>query len=501
MTIRNKLALALSAIVLLLVLPLLLSYTAMQEIRGSTIALRDREFAASLLLGRIRRGLEELRDAETALIFLHDVSSRDRMSGALTRVAAMADSLDAFALESAATEIRGAIREVAALAPAEYQAALGGDVNRAERISVTRVTPAIARVDRAVSTAERSLRERTGARVVEASEQISRAGRAALLATMVALALALGIAIWLLRAISRPVRELERGMGQIADGEFDHRLAISPSRGDEFGRLAASFQTMARQLAELDKLKAEFVSVASHELKTPINVIVGYLQLLDDGAYGPLNDKQREILRTVEAQAGSLARLTKQLLDVSRFEAGGGAISPRPIEIRAFLVGLESAFRVLAQQRGVDLQVTWAEDTPHEVAWDADRMSEVLGNLLSNAIKFTAPGGSVALRAEPAGAGHLSLEVRDSGVGIPAEQLPHIFEKFYQADNQSQASTPGTGLGLAIAKEIVEAHKGTLGVDSTPGVGTTFALVIPLQATGRRAAPTQAALPAGAGAR
>lgn len=498
MTIRSKLALALSAIVVLLVVPLVLSYASMREIRSSTIALRDREFAASLLLGRIRRGLEELRDAETALIFLHDVASRDRMSNALARVAAMSDSLDGFSLPTPAAEIREAVAEVADLAPAEYQAALGGRPGDAERISIDRVVPAIARVDRAVSTAERSLRERTGVRVAMAGDEIARAGRVALLATAIALATALAIAIWLLRAISRPVRELERGMGQIAGGEFEHRLAISPSRRDEFGRLAASFQTMARQLAELDKLKAEFVSIASHELKTPINVIIGYLQLLEEGTYGPLNERQGEILRTVEMQAASLARLTKQLLDVSRFEAGGGAITPRAIELRAFLVGLEGAFRVLAQQRDIDLQVTWAEDTPHEVSWDADRMSEVLGNLLSNAIKFTAPGGSVALRVEPAGPDHLSLEVRDTGVGIAAEQLPHVFEKFFQADNQAGAAAQGTGLGLAIAKEIVEAHQGTIAVESTPGVGTTFTLVMPARAAGRRASVQTPALAAGA---
>ncbi|HEX2781385.1 MAG TPA: HAMP domain-containing sensor histidine kinase, partial [Gemmatimonadaceae bacterium] len=256
---------------------------------------------------------------------------------------------------------------------------------------------------------------------------------------------------------------------------------------DEFGRLASSFQRMAKQLAELDKLKAEFVSVASHELKTPINVIIGYLQLLEQGVYGPVSPKQEEILRTLEGQASSLARLTMQLLDVSRFEAGGGNITPRPIELRAFLVELETAFRVLAQQRGIALEVSWSDDAPHEVHWDADRMSEVLGNLLSNAVKFTAQGGRVALRAERAG-DNVTIEVRDTGAGIPPQQLPHVFEKFFQADNQASASQQGTGLGLAIAKEIVEAHKGTIQCESTPGVGTTFSIVLPIHAVGRRAA-------------
>jgi signal transduction histidine kinase len=133
----------------------------------------------------------------------------------------------------------------------------------------------------------------------------------------------------------------------------------------------------------------------------------------------------------------------------------------------------------------VALQVTWSDDAPHEVQWDPDRMSEVLGNLLGNAVKFTSSGGNVSLRAEKAG-DSVVVEVRDTGAGIAPEQLPHIFEKFYQADNQASASQRGTGLGLAIAKGIVEAHKGTITVESTPGVGTVFTLTLPLRVSGRR---------------
>jgi signal transduction histidine kinase len=293
------------------------------------------------------------------------------------------------------------------------------------------------------------------------------------------------------------VREFERGMHQIAEGEFGYKLAVKPTRRDEFGRLAASYERMAKQLAELDKLKAEFVSIASHELKTPINVILGYLQLMQVGAYGPVSAKQEEILHTLESQAQSLARLSKQLLDVSRFEAGGGSIVPRAIELRAFLVELEAGFRILAQQRGLGLHVTWSDDAPHEVQWDADRMSEVLGNLLSNAIKFTSSGGHVGLNAERQGE-MVVLEVRDTGAGIPAAQLPHVFEKFYQADNQDSASQKGTGLGLAIAKEILEAHGGTIQCESTPGIGTTFTITLPTRVQGRRQSARPAEVAEGA---
>ncbi len=224
---------------------------------------------------------------------------------------------------------------------------------------------------------------------------------------------------------------------------------------------------MTEQLEELDKLKAEFVSVASHELKTPINVVLGYVQLLAEGLYGPVAPKQQEVLRTVETQMQALARLVKQLLDVSRFEAGGGKLEPRPFGLNEFLNDLEQAFAILAVQRGIRFSVTRDEGLPAHVTWDHDRMSEVLGNLLSNAFKFTERGGEVELSVEPVKDG-VRMGVRDTGAGIPQEQVPHIFDKFFQASNQP-ARSMGSGLGLAIAKEIVDAHRGHIQCESTPG--------------------------------
>src|SRR5207244_1423179 len=204
---------------------------------------------------------------------------------------------------------------------------------------------------RSVLEAERALRQRTAERVASAAVDISRAKNVSAMAELGALIVAALIGFWLTRYIARPVRDLERGMEAVADGNFTYKLQLSPSRSDEFGRLAASFEQMSTQLAELDKLKAEFVSVASHELKTPINVMIGYLQLLEDGLYGPLTEKQQEILRTLGLQANTLFRLVKQLLDVSRFEAGGGRVEPRAIVLDKFLDELEDAFHVLALQR------------------------------------------------------------------------------------------------------------------------------------------------------
>ena len=461
----------------------------MDRLHRDARALRDKEFAASLLLGRLREGLNDLRRNETALLFVHDAHTRDVMERQLNVVSAVADSLKkTFNLDKSANDVARSISDILAWAPHEYNAALADRRDEAEQISSTHLVPALGAADRSVLEAERALRERLADRVASAATQISRAKNVSALAEIGALILAALIGFWLTRSIARPVRDLEHGMEAVASGNLGYKLPLSPSRRDEFGRLAASFEEMTKQLTELDKLKAEFVSVASHELKTPINVVQGYVQLLDEGVYGVLSEKQRGVMQTLEVQVQTLARLVRQLLDVSRFEAGGGKLDLRRMPLGPFLDQLERTFHVLAVQRSIRFEVNRGDGIPDEVTWDADRMNEVLGNLLSNAFKFTPQGGEVDLSVESAH-GALQIEVRDSGAGIPPEQVPHIFDKFFQADNQVEGSVKGTGLGLAIAKSIVEAHGGTIQCDSTPGVGTTFTITLPTRSNRRASLP------------
>jgi signal transduction histidine kinase len=485
-TIRTRLALGLFAIAVVLLLPLGLTLRSLDLVHDETMQLRDRDFAASLLLGRMRAATEDLRGAETSLLFVPAVSSRDAMSLQISRLSAMEDTLRSFQLREAADQIEAAINAVVRYAPVEYQSALAGNARAADTLSNRHVVPAINSVDRAIGAAQQSLRERTRERVQATAALTEEAQRvsAGALALAVGLALLIAFALW--RSISRPVQDLAQGMAAVADGNFGHRLSVSPDRRDEFGRLSGSFRTMAAQLAQLDRLKAEFISVASHEIKTPLNVILGYLQLLEEGVYGPISGRQREIIKTLDTQTRSLARLVHQLLDVSRFEAGGGKIYPRPVDLRKFLHDLEGTFRVLSLQRGIHFEVQRSNDLPGEVHWDPDRMNEVLGNLLSNAFKFTEHGGRITLRAEADGH-QVRLSVKDTGAGIPPSQLPHIFEKFFQADNQGPSSLGGTGLGLAIAKQIVVAHGGSIAADSTLAVGTAFTITLPAR-TGRPSA-------------
>lgn len=493
MTLRARLTLGLLTIAVILIVPLISALRSLDRVHEEAEGLRDGEFAASLLIGRLRESLNDLRAAELALLFVRDERSHQTMVQRIGEVQRLADSLQAYGLNDAALAVRKGIGEVAANEDEEFAAATAGRPGVAEKISSETIVPAISRAESAVGTAERALRERTRERVVHAAAHANQGTRAAVIGLALAVVVAALLAIRLTQSVSRPVQELERGMRRVADGDFTGKLQVSPSRTDEFGRLAASFEEMSHQLAALDKLKAEFVSVASHELKTPINVILGYTQLLQEELYGPLTAKQRGVADVLDKQARTLAKLVKQLLDVTRFEAGGGKLDVRPVELRGFLQNLEDAFQVLADQRGIRFHLAASDDLPATVHWDADRVNEVIGNLLSNAFKFTERGGEVELLVQ--GTEHsIHMDVRDTGAGIPGDQVGHIFEKFYQADNQDAASHAGTGLGLAIARQIVEAHNGTINCESQQGVGTTFSIVLPIKAAGGRISMQRPAL-------
>src|ERR1700730_18015882 len=485
MTLRARLGWGLFAIALVLIVPLLLSLKSLEHLYETSRLLRDREFAASLLLGSFRERTDDARRAEDALLFIHDQKSAARMQSGIDGLVSLTDSLDRYRLGLSASQIRASLDALRSAAREEYEQAAAGRSTVAEMISQQRTRPAIASVDSALGASATTLRNSTRQRVADATNETLNAERLVAGALPVALLVALVIGIWLMRSISRPVYELERGMQAISEGDLRYQLDLAPNRKTEFGRVAASYQTMASQLADLERLRAEFVGVASHELKTPINVIIGYLELLQEGIFGELTPKQKEILYTISKQANSLTRLVKCLLDISRFEASGGKLEVRQVDLQRLLKTLESSFSVLAMQRDIAFSVEHGEGLRSKVYWDEDRINEVLRTLFSNAFQFTPRGGRGALSVAPAD-GKVVITVADTGAGISAEQLPHIFDKFYQADNQAQAATKGTGLGLAIAKEIVEAHGGQTTVERRVGEGMTFVVTLPIEAPGAK---------------
>jgi signal transduction histidine kinase len=500
--------LGLAAVAVLLAAPLVLASRTLRAAQAASARLGGRDVSAALLLGRSRDITQEVRAAEDAVLFVPESPAGPaRMRRAARALAAVADSLAEYRLDAQVAGLRGAANRLAIAGPLQVAAMRAGRKNLADSISDARIAPAVADAERVMADAERVVRERSERTAAEVRDAVNIALSQAIFLFIAGAAGATAVSVWLTRSVSEPVRDLARGMEAVASGRFNHALRLTPARRDEFGGLAANFATMTRRLAELDRLRAEFVSVASHELKTPLNVILGYLGLVVDGLYGPVTAEQQGVLRTVEGQARHLTRLVQRLLDVSRFRAGAGVIDVRPIALAPFLADLGHAHRVLAEQRQLAFALETAPGLPDTVRWDADRMSEVLGNLVSNAVKFTPAGGRITLAVGPApdfAVGEsarpgpaLRLAVEDTGVGIAAEQLPHVFDKFYQANNQARASAPGSGLGLAITKQIVEAHGGVIAAESTPDVGTRFVLVLPVDAGAPAVPAAPPAPPAG----
>ena len=480
MTLASRLNLGIIAIAVVLVAPLVLSLRALQELQYDTTMLRDREYAATLLIGRMRSVHDDLLQGTTYIALYPGDSSQAQYVEQIQRLARQTDTLAVLTQYAAVGQIRSAIGRLIEQAPRAFAFARANRALRRDSIIDLIISPNLLAIDRTLYNASTAMEQRTAQKVDDFAVRTEEAGVLALGSLGIAILIAFGVAIWLTRSISSPLRELDAGMRAVAEGHFKRPLAISGDRSDEFGRLAESFRSMAAQLEELDRLKAEFVSIATHELKTPVNVMLGYLQLLQENVYGDLTERQREIAGTLVSQTQLLSRLIRQLLDVSRFDAGGGKLETRPVVLAEFLDDLERAFRVLALQREVSFDVKSDRDIPHEVLWDPVRMNEVLGNLLSNAFKFTNKAGRVSLVVGREG-DHVRMEVSDTGAGIPRDQLPHIFEKFYQADTQAPLALRGAGLGLAIAKSIVTAHNGTIEVESRVGVGTTFTIRLPIR--------------------
>src|SRR5580693_5787770 len=240
MTLRARLLLGILAIAFVLVIPLYVALRSLEGLHEHAAEMLDYDFAASLLLGRIRVGTEDLRRAEDALLFVHDAASRDRVSHAV--------ALARFALDSEAADMKNAVAEVAHLAPDEYTAAVAGRTKRADSLSAKGVRPALAHIETSTMVAERSLRDRTRMRVENASAEAEQARKVAIFLLAFAAVIGLVLALWLTRSVSGPVRDLETGMEAVAGGEFSYRLSVTPSRRDEFGRLSASFYSMSRQL-------------------------------------------------------------------------------------------------------------------------------------------------------------------------------------------------------------------------------------------------------------
>jgi signal transduction histidine kinase len=230
------------------------------------------------------------------------------------------------------------------------------------------------------------------------------------------------------------------------------------------------------RLRELDRLKTLFVSNVSHELRTPISNIKLYLALLERGK----PEKRERYLNVVRQESTRLENLIENLLDLSRLDAGRMQIIPRPVNLEDLVTNLVKIHRQAAAAKDLRLKAQFSQVPPAN--GDRNQITQVLTNLIANATSYTPPGGEIAIRlgtAEAEGRQYVTIAVVDTGIGIPPDELPHIFDRFFRGEQSRTLSVPGTGLGLAIVQEIVELHQGRIEVQSEVGQGSTFAVWLP----------------------
>jgi two-component system phosphate regulon sensor histidine kinase PhoR len=323
----------------------------------------------------------------------------------------------------------------------------------------------------------------------EIDRQVNRVRRRILFSTALAFFPAIVIAALFSRWISARLATIMSHAGELARGNFRARLPETGS--SEFSQIAAAlnetaenFQKTVEQLQfehealeRVERIRKDFVINVSHELRTPLASIQGYTETLIDGALSDPDHNMR-FLSIIRHNAERLARITEDLLTLSRIEQKRQTFEFEPNLVSGLLNDARELMAPIAEKR--EIQLDLALGPPDSEAWcDREAVSQILSNLLDNAIKYTPAGGRITLGARLQG-GWMELYVRDTGIGIPPEELPRLFERFYRVDKARSREMGGTGLGLSIVKHLVAAHGGSIRVESQIGQGSTFFFTLPV---------------------
>jgi signal transduction histidine kinase len=309
------------------------------------------------------------------------------------------------------------------------------------------------------------------------------------------------ISFLITRRIANPIRQLRRATERIAGGDFTRPIRVQSK--DEVGDLALAMNRMSQRLAELDEMKSGFLFNVSHELKTPLTSIKEAAALLQEEVPGAVNEKQHRLLKIISTETRLLIGMIIDLLDLARMEAGRMGYRFQRGDLCAVVRRAVEERQFMALRRGVTLTVNELS-TIGTVIIDGDKLVNAVKNLVDNAVKFSPPDGEVVISTGPAlpgdeydeavgaewstagpgadGRPSVIISVSDQGPGIPEEDLPLVFEKFFQSERRNDSKVKGTGLGLAIVRHVVEAHGGSVAVRSAPGQGCTFTIALPLPA-------------------
>jgi two-component system OmpR family sensor kinase/two-component system sensor histidine kinase BaeS len=309
-------------------------------------------------------------------------------------------------------------------------------------------------------------------RAVGGSFQMSNVGRGFISAGVTLAAILLGLALLFSSRISWPLRQLNGAAQAMAAGDLAVRVRPPPVR--EVADLAHSFNRMADSLAQADRQRRQLTADVAHELRTPLSIIKGRLEGIQDGVYRAEPGQIDGLL----GEVALLERLIDDLRLLALADAGELALYPEPVSPAHLVADARRSFAQQAEERGVSLHAAAPAGLP-ELSADPQRVGQVLGNLVANALRHTPAGGTVTVGAAAAD-GAVVFTVSDTGAGIAPEDLPRIFDRFYRADRSRARLSGGAGLGLAIARRIVEAHGGRIWAESEPGRGTAVRFTLPV---------------------
>ena len=295
-------------------------------------------------------------------------------------------------------------------------------------------------------------------------------------AALAAFVAAVAVSLFISRQVVTPVREMMVASQHIANGHYDERVRVSgdPNQADELAQLALSFNRMAEKLDQTENMRRQLIGDVSHELRTPLTTIKGSMEGLIDGVLEPTP----EIFLQIQREAERLQRLVTDLQELSRVEARAVPLEVQPVDYGKLVETVCKHMQNQFEDKGVNWHTEIAPALPY-ILVDEDRISQVIINLVGNALQYTPENGLVSVTVSQVG-GEIHTRVRDTGIGIPVEHLPHIFTRFYRIDKSRSRAGGGSGIGLTIAKHLVEAHGGRIWAESEgAGKGSTFIFTLP----------------------
>lgn len=297
---------------------------------------------------------------------------------------------------------------------------------------------------------------------------------ALLYAALAAMIAAVTLSLYLSRSVVAPVSAMSLATQRIADGRYDERVQVQGK--DELAELAVRFNQMAEKLDQVESMRRRLIGDVSHELRTPLTAIKGSMEGLMDGVL-PATE---ETFQQIHAEAGRLNRLVDDLQELSRVESRAYQLDIRPLDVSSLVRTVTKRLASQAESKHITLSVELATNLPHILA-DEDRAVQVLTNLTGNALQYTPENGRIILSARQSN-NEIQISVRDTGIGIPAEHLSHIFDRFYRVDkSRSRHAGGGSGIGLAIARAVVEAQGGCIWAESAgEGQGSVVSFTLPI---------------------